>query len=93
MGHLEDGPELSAALHQTSPSAHAALPHKAPQVQGIYAVLSLRKGGLWSCFIHSHLSKYSSPSSSSVFKVAFPIANLSSNYQCSESVLLDGSWK
>lgn len=55
MGHLKDGPELSAALHQTSPSAHAALPHKTPQVQTTNAVLSLRKGGLWSGFIHSHL--------------------------------------
>lgn len=54
MGHLEDGLELSAALHQTSPSAHAALPHKAPQVQTIKSVhnaaFSLRKGD----FIRSH---------------------------------------
>lgn len=47
MGHLEDRLELSAALHQASPSAHAALPHKAPQVQTIKsvhnAVFSLKK--------------------------------------------------
>ncbi len=35
VGHLQDGPELPAALHQTSSSAHAALPYKAPQVQTI----------------------------------------------------------
>lgn len=35
LGHLEDGSELPAALHQISPSAHAALPHKARQVQTI----------------------------------------------------------
>lgn len=35
LGHLEDGPELPAALHQTSPSAHAALAYKACQVQTI----------------------------------------------------------
>ncbi len=64
VGHLQDGPELPAALHQTSSSAHAALPYKAPQVQTIqawnkelliqvYAGFSLRKCVL--CFIHSNL--------------------------------------
>lgn len=66
LGHLEDGPELPAALHQTSPSAHAALAYKACQVQTIknlergtfdtgdfFDCTSFKKGGL--CFIHSNL--------------------------------------
>lgn len=61
LGHLEDGPELPAALHQTSPSAHAALAYKACQVQTIknldtgdfFDCTSFKKGDL--CFIHSNL--------------------------------------
>lgn len=70
VGHLQDGPELPAALHQTSSSAHAALPYKAPQVQTIKTwnkELSMQVTSLSAhhagfslrkcvlCFIHSNL--------------------------------------